>query len=250
MRAAREAGRLGDFAVALGTASLVHLSAGAPLPALEVADRALDIFLGWEPRASLRTQAYRVLALARLGRVQEAEAVLVEALRDAGDDRYTRRAEGWMRAYLAGALLEQGRPERALDVLSTKTIADGLRRESDLAPLARLYSGEALSSLGETQLAIGIFERVPAETGTRTPFQDRRVSLTQLRRARLLAREGSIAAAEACLAQALPPLALSADEELRRLRGEILEGRSGEATAAVASRCVRPWEPLTLEGSA
>ena len=110
---------------------------------------------------------------------------------------------------------------------------------------ARFYLGEALVSMGEVRLASSVFERVPAETGARTPFQDRRVALTQIRRAQLAARRAHGAELFEAI---LPWLEGLFGDALTALRDEVLEGRVGEATRAVAARCARPWEPMVIGG--
>jgi tetratricopeptide (TPR) repeat protein len=243
MRAAEEAGLPGDYAVALGTSSLVCLGAGDGASALELAEEALDLLGGRDERAALRAQAYRVLALMKLRRVAEAEEAL-RAIADATRDAYARRAEAWMRAYVAGSFLEMDEPRRAIEVLGAEVSVEELRRDSDLGPLLRLYAGEAWARLGDDSLALDTFQRAPAETGSRTPFQDRRVALTQLRSARLHAAAGRIDAAERCL-EAMTSFAGAATAHmLEEARREIMAGAEGPAARQLASMCMRPWEPL------
>jgi hypothetical protein len=241
--AAEAAGLRGDYAVALGTMTLVSLSAGREEDALADVARALEHLETHEPRASLRTRAYQVLALMKLRRVDDARAVLAGTI-GACDDDYGKRAEGWMRAYMAGALLEMDEPRAAIEVLAAPVSVKELRRDSDLGPLLRLYLGEAWARLGEPSLALDTFQRVPTETRWRTPLQDRRVALTQLRRARLLAAAGERAAAEACLRVMSCFVTMATPDLLEAARREILHGEDGSASRQLASTCVRPWEPL------
>lgn len=242
--AARAGGLPGDYAVALGSKCLVHLATNQAEAALEAIDEAHARIAERDPKHAQRTQTYRVLALTRLGRVDEAERI-VAAMAERRGDGYARLTEAWARAYFAGALLEWGEHARALAVLRDEVMAESLRGQSDLAPLTRLYLGEALVSMGEVRLASSVFERVPAETGARTPFQDRRVALTQIRRAQLAARRAHGAELFEAI---LPWLEGLFGDALTALRDEVLEGRVGEATRAVAARCARPWEPMVIGG--
>jgi DNA-binding SARP family transcriptional activator len=225
--------RLGD-ALGVQGVSLAHL--GRAEQAVAVLERAIAASAEPPQRLrALRTQAFALYALSRLGDALPVQRQVLQLAADLGDETEAVTAE----VSLAALLMPVGDTAASCDHARRAALraqAMGLAQDSVLAASNQITLGMAAAALGRLDEAVLALEEAARLTGPGSPPSAQAKARTALARVRLWLGEDEAARA---LVESLPPgtaVGQRMQAALLIAQAEQMAGRSGEAACAKLAR--------------
>ncbi|MEM1416575.1 MAG: hypothetical protein AAGH15_16810, partial [Myxococcota bacterium] len=231
-----------DLVSALGTQGLVAGARGDLRQAIELQEEAKEHAHAHDPRMVPRAASYLVQSLGRAGRIDEARAeygAALSLLRSLGASSRSATDETWLRASLAGALVDVA-PAEACDLLRSPLVDVAVRTQPLPGLVLRRTLGLARVATGHAASGWALLAASPIAHGqlweTQLRFHSR---LNVLHEARSRLAHGHLDAdARARARQALAelPPTLAAQDHLARELSALSEAlRDGSETALAAA---------------